>query len=587
MKRLMKRLSALTVAGALLGTGLVAAAVAPASATVSYTGEVCVPSDERTETIEHPAVGEPTLVVGNPDYVPAKPSVPAVPAVGEPTLTIDNPDYVPAVPGTPGVPAVGEPTVEVENPDYVPGTDEIPGVPAQGEPTINVPNPAYVPAVPAIPAKPAVGEPTIVIPNPDYVAPTYTPGYNKEIPASYTPAVGAPTITVEQENPDYVPATEEQVVADGFIKWNWTAPQKDKKSPTSPPPGEGWHEVGHTNDSKGNTPDTIIHQGHGHGSYFYFQSVTKTIPGTPAQGEPTIWVTIPNPDHVPASYIPAHTVWVPPVYTPPVGKPTITVDNPDYEPGTPEIPGTPAVGEPTIEIENPDYVPAVPGTPAVPAVGTPTIVVPNPAYIPEKPGTPGTPAIGEPTIVVPNPDYVAEIPEVPGTPAQGEPTITVVNPDYIPERTETITHPAVVCPPPVEPEEPEDLLNCSDFEYQEDAQAQLESDLAEHGKDVNGLDQNNDGIACETLPNKPEEPTTPVEPEKPVVTPEEPVEPAPVAPAPLKAAAAAPVEVAESDDTLAVTGADTASLWSASGLGLLLLLAGGVLALARRKRVTE
>lgn len=45
------------------------------------------------------------------------------PAVGEPTMTLPNPDYVPAIPGTP---ASGEPTIEVPNPDYRPPVAPVP-----------------------------------------------------------------------------------------------------------------------------------------------------------------------------------------------------------------------------------------------------------------------------------------------------------------------------------------------------------------------------------------------------------------------------------------------------------------------------
>ncbi|WP_433030228.1 excalibur calcium-binding domain-containing protein [Actinomycetospora sp. CA-053990] len=41
--------------------------------------------------------------------------------------------------------------------------------------------------------------------------------------------------------------------------------------------------------------------------------------------------------------------------------------------------------------------------------------------------------------------------------------------------------------------------NCSDFEYQEDAQEVLDGNSA----DPNGLDGNNDGEACESLPHRP------------------------------------------------------------------------------------
>lgn len=44
-----------------------------------------------------------------------------------------------------------------------------------------------------------------------------------------------------------------------------------------------------------------------------------------------------------------------------------------------------------------------------------------------------------------------------------------------------------------------DRLNCSDFRYQEDAQAELDRDRS----DPNRLDADNDGIACEDLPRRP------------------------------------------------------------------------------------
>lgn len=42
-------------------------------------------------------------------------------------------------------------------------------------------------------------------------------------------------------------------------------------------------------------------------------------------------------------------------------------------------------------------------------------------------------------------------------------------------------------------------LNCANFTYQEDAQAYLNANPA----DPEGLDGDNDGIACETLPHRP------------------------------------------------------------------------------------
>ncbi|MTD52866.1 excalibur calcium-binding domain-containing protein [Amycolatopsis pithecellobii] len=46
--------------------------------------------------------------------------------------------------------------------------------------------------------------------------------------------------------------------------------------------------------------------------------------------------------------------------------------------------------------------------------------------------------------------------------------------------------------------------NCSDFQYQEDAQAVLDADHS----DPNGLDRDKDGIACETLPHRPKQTAT-------------------------------------------------------------------------------
>lgn len=43
-------------------------------------------------------------------------------------------------------------------------------------------------------------------------------------------------------------------------------------------------------------------------------------------------------------------------------------------------------------------------------------------------------------------------------------------------------------------------LNCSDFQYQEDAQAVLDQDRS----DPNHLDDDNDGVACETRPHRPQ-----------------------------------------------------------------------------------
>lgn len=58
----------LAVVGTLLAASLVPLTAVAASAT--YDGEVCTPTEASTEYIEHPAVGEPTLTIPNPDYQP-------------------------------------------------------------------------------------------------------------------------------------------------------------------------------------------------------------------------------------------------------------------------------------------------------------------------------------------------------------------------------------------------------------------------------------------------------------------------------------------------------------------------------------
>ena len=175
------KIKSLATVGVLLAAALVPLGVTSASAT--YGGETCVPSEAWTEVIEHPAVGEPTLTIDNPEYVPA---VPGVPAQGEPTISVEvsNPDYKPAVPAVTKTEYLYKQLVTgktkwMDSKTWNPGlgwyyahetrvVEVTPGQPAQGTPTIWVeqPNPYYVPAVPEIPA---VGEPTIVIDNPDYV----------------------------------------------------------------------------------------------------------------------------------------------------------------------------------------------------------------------------------------------------------------------------------------------------------------------------------------------------------------------------------------------------------------------------------
>jgi excalibur calcium-binding domain-containing protein len=57
-------------------------------------------------------------------------------------------------------------------------------------------------------------------------------------------------------------------------------------------------------------------------------------------------------------------------------------------------------------------------------------------------------------------------------------------------------------------------LNCSDFKYQEDAQAVLDATPG----DPNHLDKDKDGIACESLPHRPQQSTSTPTSEKPATT---------------------------------------------------------------------
>ncbi len=100
------KLRNMTVVGALLAAMLIPVAATSASATY----EECVPQDAWTEVIEHPAVGEPTILIDNPDYIPADGYEPAV---GEPQIEVENPDYVPASTENVDHPAVTCPPVEV------------------------------------------------------------------------------------------------------------------------------------------------------------------------------------------------------------------------------------------------------------------------------------------------------------------------------------------------------------------------------------------------------------------------------------------------------------------------------------------
>ena len=138
----------------------------------------------------------------------------------------------------------------------------------------------------------------------------------------------------------------------------------------------------------------------------------------------------------------------------------------------------------------------VPPTPThVPSTSTPTPVLPSPTPVPSTP----TPVAATPTSVPPTP-----------TPILPTPTIS-------PEETPTPS------PHPTPPELEEPDRNCSDFDTWQDAQAFYKA-AGGPDSDPHNLDNNGDGIACESLPGSPIQvpPTlTPI----PSPTPPEPREP--------------------------------------------------------------
>lgn len=91
---------------------------------------------------------------------------------------------------------------------------------------------------------------------------------------------------------------------------------------------------------------------------------------------------------------------------------------------------------------------------------------------------------------------VSRTPEVTVTPPTETPTNTPVptnTPTNTPSPTDTPTSTATPTATPVD-------LNCSDFTYQEDAQAVLDADPSDPFE-LDGRD--NDGVACESLPHRP------------------------------------------------------------------------------------
>lgn len=143
---------------------IIAGSVGLGTTAANATYEECVPSEAWTEVIadiEHPAVGEPKLVVENPDYVPATEGTPAIWAnfspndqketfVGPPSYPTDergtwhdHGQLPPGQAGPDGVYANGNPD---KGGNWFYRQAAVPGTPAQGEPTIEIDNPDYEPA---------------------------------------------------------------------------------------------------------------------------------------------------------------------------------------------------------------------------------------------------------------------------------------------------------------------------------------------------------------------------------------------------------------------------------------------------------
>lgn len=196
---------ATAITAVVVGGGLALTSVLPASATE------CVPSEEVpawTEVvpdIEHPAVGEPTITVENPDYVPAVEYQPAV--YGERPLITPAVEYQAAVYATEyefrhkllvwKTKWSEDPNWNAEDNEHSLGWYAT-GNTRQGR-LISAEVPAQeavygeAPLLsPEVPAQPAVGEPTITIPNPDH-----GPAYTEVTPDIEHPAI--PAVVCEEE----------------------------------------------------------------------------------------------------------------------------------------------------------------------------------------------------------------------------------------------------------------------------------------------------------------------------------------------------------------------------------------------------
>ena len=141
-----------------------------------------------------------------------------------------------------------------------------------------------------------------------------TPGYWEDVPDITHPAVGTPTIKVD--NPDYKPATEGTPAV-----WANFSPNEQTGTFVGPPdyptdPRGTWHDRGKLPPGQAG-PDGVYENGNPDkgGNWFYRQAA---VPGTPAEGEPTI--EIKNPDYKPERVEVTPNIWhdpIPPVVCPP------------------------------------------------------------------------------------------------------------------------------------------------------------------------------------------------------------------------------------------------------------------------------
>jgi len=202
----------------LSGASIIALAVAgmlavatPASATQTPPPTECVPSDavpaytEVVPDIEHPAVGEPTITIDNPDYIPATEGTPAVWANFSPN------DEEGTFTGPPTYPTDERGTWH-DHGTLPPGQAGPDGVYANGNPDKGG-NWFYRQA--EVPGTPAEGEPTIVVDNPDY-----EPAYTEVVPDIEHP--GVPAVICEEEPPTFTPSCTtvtgaQTIVGDGVI----------------------------------------------------------------------------------------------------------------------------------------------------------------------------------------------------------------------------------------------------------------------------------------------------------------------------------------------------------------------------------